>query len=113
MSPQKKFGLRDLFLFALGVSIGIVLLVALVLKMGGMFSWTGFARALLVSALLTCVIEMLVARRAFHVTIVRGPLDAWRTTDRTQGCSFAMLGALVALGLLVCGVIMEWLLEFQ
>ena len=55
----------------------------------------------------------LVVQRAVRVSHVRGPLASWRLTDRTQGCSVALLGALIALGLLVCGGIMEWLVEWN
>lgn len=112
MSPRTIL-VRDLLALALGIGLAIVLMVAGALQMGGAFSWIWFARAILVSAVVVIAIEIFILQRARRVTHVRGPLMSWRRVDQTQGCSIALLGALIALGLLACGGLMEWWLEWK
>lgn len=111
MSPRWIL-LRDLCLCALGIGVGIVLLVAFVLLLGGLFSWMWLARGVFMTALVMCLVEGIIFQHARRVTLLPGPLTAWHRNDPMQGCSFAILGAVVALGLLVCGGLMEWWLEF-
>lgn len=103
--------LRQVFLLTAGIGVAIVALVVGGLAMGGAFSWSGFARIILLLALVAGALEVLIVQRALRVTHVRGPLASWRFTDPTQGCSAAFVGALIALGLLACGGIVEWLVE--
>jgi hypothetical protein len=91
----------------------VVLLLALGLAVTGNFTWIWLARAILVSAVLFCLLELAVIPRVVRVNQVRGPLGSYRLTDRTQGCTLALLGACLAVGLLFCGAVFDWLLEWQ
>ncbi len=112
MSPR-MFLLRELFLLAIGVAGVIVLSVASALTLGGMFSWVWFARAILICALVFSALEFLVIQRALRVTHQRGVLSMWRVNDRAQGCTVALVGALIAASLLLCGGLMEWWVEWK
>ncbi len=112
MSPRTML-VRDLLVLALGGSFLIVLVVAGVLLLGGAFSWIWFARAIVLSAVVIGSAQMFVLSRALRTTHVQGPLASWRRVDSTQGCSIALLGALIALALLFCGGVMDWWLEWR
>lgn len=112
MSPHVNW-VRDCVLIALGVGAAIFGIVILGLAMGGAFSWVWLARAMLVTAMAAWALEFFVLTRALRVRHVRGPLTAWRRTDSTQGCTLALFGALVATGLLLCGGVMDWWLEWK
>lgn len=112
MAPRMTI-LRQLFWLTLGIGVTIVAVVVAGLTLGGMMSPVWLARGILVSALVVGALEVVIVQRAWRVREVYGPLKSWRLTDRTQGCSVALLGALIALGLLACGGIMEWLVEWS
>jgi hypothetical protein len=112
MAPHIHW-LRDCVLAALGVGLAIVLIVVFGLTMGGMFSWVWLARAMLVTAMITGILEFFVLSRALRVRHVRGPLSSWRRNDPTQGCTVALLGGLIAIGLVLCGGVMDWWLEWK
>lgn len=104
---------RELVLLALGVGVLILVIVAAVLSLGGAFSLPFFARTIFVLGFAAVPLELFILVRALRVSQVRGPFATWHTTDRTQGCGVAILGALVALGLVACGGLLEWWLEFR
>lgn len=110
---SRSLALRDLLFLAAGIGGMIVLLLAGALTLGGAFSWLWFARALMLSGLILCIIEVVLLGRLRHVNHVRGPLTSWRRQDRMQGCSLAMLGAVIIVGMLACGGLMDWVLEFR
>jgi hypothetical protein len=102
-----------MLLIVVGVLTAVLLVIAALLTLGGSFSPIWFARGLLLAGLVTIAVELLILPRALRVEHVRGPLATWRRQDRTQACSFIVLGALVGFALLFCGGIMEWWLEFR
>ncbi|MCC7164315.1 MAG: hypothetical protein IT331_17600 [Anaerolineae bacterium] len=112
MSPRLKL-VFDLLLMALVLGGLIVLGISGTLLVSGTFSWVWLARLVVVAALLALAIEAVVLRRSLRVTHVRGPLGSWRMNDRTQGCTLALLGGVLVAGLMVCGVLMEYLFEWQ
>lgn len=105
--------LREMFLIAAGLGGLIVVLIAGVLSLGGAFTWVWFARALLVCGLVICMVEVVLVEKAVRVNHVFGPLASLRRQDRTQGCGVALLGALLTGGLLVCGALMEYVVELR
>lgn len=112
MSPRLKL-VFDLVLIALIVGGIIVLGLGGALMVSGAFSLVWLARLILISAVLVLAIEVVVLQRSTRVNHVRGPLGTWRLTDRTQGCTFALLGGVLVAGLFLCGGIMEFLLEWR
>lgn len=110
---SRMFLVRQMFLLALGISAAIVFIVAVGLSVGGMFSLVWFARAIFVTALVVGGIELLMIPRTLRVNHMRGPTATWRHTDRSQGCSVLLLGALIMVGLLACGSLMVWWLEIR
>lgn len=111
--PLQMNLLRQLFLLTSGIGIAIAAVVVGGLAIGGAFSWSGFAHIILILALVVGVLEVVIVHRALRVTHVRGPLASWRFNEHTQGCSVALVVALIALGLLTCGGIVEWLVEWN
>jgi hypothetical protein len=67
----------------------------------------------LTAAVLALVLEVIVVQRSLRVSHVRGPLGTWRIADRTQGCTVALLGGVLVVGLLVCGGLMELLFDWR
>lgn len=112
MSPRLRL-VFDLVLIACLVGGVIVLGISGVLVVGGAFSWVWLARLILVAAIVALVVEVVVLQRSMRVNHVRGPLGTWRLTDRTQGCTFALLGGVLVVGLLLCGGILEFLSEWR
>jgi hypothetical protein len=101
---------RELLFLAVGVSALIVVIAAVVLTVSGVFSLPLFARTIFLLGFVAVPVDLFIHARALRVSQVRGPFTTWHMTDRTQGCGVAMLGGLVALGLLACGGLLElWL----
>lgn len=109
----RKFPIRPLFLLTLGIGTAIVILVAVGLAVSGMFSPVWFARAIFITALVVGGIELLMIPRTLRVSYVRGHTATWRQTDRSQGCTVLLLGALITMGLFACGSLMVWWLELR
>lgn len=112
MSPRLRL-VFDLVLIACLVGGVIVLGISGALMVSGTFSWVWLARLILTAAVVALVVEVVVLQRSMRVNHVRGPLGTWRQTDRTQGCTFALLGGVLVIGLLLCGSILEFLSEWR
>lgn len=110
---SRMFLMRQVFLLALGIGAAIVAAVAAGLAMGGLLTMVWFGRAILVIALLFGGFQVLLIPRTFRVSVVRGRTAIWRQNDRSQGCTVLFLGALVTMGLLVCGILMVWWTELR
>lgn len=112
MSPRLRL-VFDLVLIAGTCAAAIILIIGGALMVSGTFTWVWLARLILIVAVLALVVEVIVVQQSLRVNHVRGPLGTYRLTDRTQGCTFALLGGVLVTGLLVCGGVLEFLLEFR
>ncbi len=112
MSTRSEF-FRDALLAAFGICVVIALALVGGLWLGGAFSWLWFARWILIIALIVGLIETLVLLRALRARRVETHNFGLRHSDRTAGCTAAVLIAFVIFGLTVCGVALEWLIEFR
>ncbi|HZQ09975.1 MAG TPA: hypothetical protein VFD70_25590 [Anaerolineae bacterium] len=101
----------EFLLVALGIASLVALSVALVLYLGGAFSWMWYAHAILTIGVLTCLFEIVILQRVLRRKPVVGALTKWRRIDRTREYSLALLVGLLALALLACGGMMEVLAE--
>lgn len=112
MSTRSEF-FREAFIAAAGIGVVIVASEALGLWWFGAFSWIWFARLVLIAAGIALALVLLIllrnARRQKMYFSVNGP----RRIDHTQGWTLAFLIGAVAVGLFVCGGLLEWLFEFQ
>ena len=100
---------REMVLLALGIGLTIALTVAGVLWLGGLFTWLWYERAILAAALFIVAADVMVLPRILRTSPMRGPLYMWRRTDRTQGCSVALLIGMVALSLMLCSALLNGL----
>jgi hypothetical protein len=112
MSARRTL-VREILRLSLLIGVLVVILIGAALLVSGAFSLVWFARIVFGVAFGSAIVELLILQRAMRVSHVRGPLATWRNTDRTQGCGIALLGALVVMGLMLCGVLMEWWAEFR
>ncbi len=112
MSPRLKL-VRDLVVFSGAFAVIVVLLLALGLAVVGNFTMIWLARSILVTAVALFALDLVYINQAARVRQVRGPLGSYRLKDRTQGCTIALLGGVLAVALLLCGAVMDWLLEWQ
>lgn len=110
---SRMFLLRQMFLLAFGIFAAIVLMVAAGLAAGGLFSLVWLGRAILVMAAVVGGVELLLIPRTFRVNAIRGRTASWRLTDRSQGCSVLLLGAVITMGLFACGSMMVWWMELR
>lgn len=112
MSSRSEL-VREMLLLTLGSGIVIVLLIAGALWFTGAFSWLTFARWILIAGAIIIIVEVFIILRVLRVTSVRGSGATWRRADRMQGCAAALIVGLIMLGLLVCGGVLDWWLEFR
>ena len=105
--------LRDVLVLAAGVFFIVVVVIGSALVLGGMFSWVWFARVLFAIAVMFALLEFFILLRAMRVSHVMTPLLMFRRVDQTQGCSVALLGALITAAMLLCGGLLEWVLEWK
>lgn len=112
MTTRSEF-FRDALLAAFGICAAIALLIVAGLWLTGAFSWLWFARIILGAALTVGLLEGLVLLRAMRAQRVLRNGYGLYGTDRTAGCTAAVLIAFVIVGLMVCGVVLEWVLEIR
>lgn len=112
MTSRSEF-FRDALVAALGICIVIALLVVAGLWLSGAFSWLWFARVILAAALLAALVEGFVVLRALGERRVQARSFGLRRSDRTAGCTAAVLLAFIVLGLAFCGALLEWMIELR
>lgn len=112
MSTRSEF-FRDALVAALGICVGIAVFVVAGLWLSGAFSLLWFARVILVAALAVGLLEVLVLLRTLRERRVLRNGYGLYGSDRTAGCTAAVLIAFVILGLFVCGGLLEWALEIR
>lgn len=105
--------LREMFLLAGAIGILFVLVVVGALVFSNSFSWLWLARIILAGALVCALFEGIMLVRATRVSHALTPFSTWRRIDQARGCSLALLFGIVTFGLLLCGVLMEWLVEWR
>lgn len=105
--------LREIFFFAGAIGIFVLALLVGVLFFSNALSMLWLARAIFVSALLFVLVECFLLLRVTRVSHALTTHATWRRNDQAPACSLALLLGIVALGLLGCGVLMEWLLEWR
>lgn len=103
--------LREIFFFAGAIGIFVLALLVGVLFFSNAFSLLWLARAIFASALLFVVLECILVARVTRVSHALTPHATWRRNDQAPSCSLALLFGVVTLGLLLCGILMEWLVE--